>query len=184
MKAITILQPYASLKAAGLKIYETRSWETSYRGKIAIHAGKNDFVINPANAADKTLQEKSLAALGVENWGRLPHSAIIAVADLVECYQVVGAAHPKPWLESKPILDKNGEFKRGEDGRRIGWKEKPYPEGDELMYGNFEIGQWAWEFENVTPLPAPIPYRGNQRLWELPDSVIEAALRGKESESQ
>jgi len=42
MKAITIHQPYASLIACGAKIYETRSWATKYRGKIAIHAGKSD----------------------------------------------------------------------------------------------------------------------------------------------
>ena len=41
MKAITILQPYASLIVAGAKQYETRSWDTPYRGIIAIHAGKN-----------------------------------------------------------------------------------------------------------------------------------------------
>lgn len=40
MKAITILQPYAALIVAGAKIYETRSWDTPYRGKIAIHTGK------------------------------------------------------------------------------------------------------------------------------------------------
>lgn len=39
MKAITILQPYASLIVAGAKQYETRSWDTPYRGIIAIHAG-------------------------------------------------------------------------------------------------------------------------------------------------
>lgn len=38
MKAITIWQPYASLIAAGLKEYETRSWPTRYRGPIAIHS--------------------------------------------------------------------------------------------------------------------------------------------------
>ncbi len=38
MKAITIWQPWASLIACGAKQYETRSWATSYRGPIAIHA--------------------------------------------------------------------------------------------------------------------------------------------------
>ncbi|MFV0399180.1 MAG: ASCH domain-containing protein [Oscillospiraceae bacterium] len=38
MKAITIWQPWASLLACGAKKYETRSWVTSYRGPIAIHA--------------------------------------------------------------------------------------------------------------------------------------------------
>lgn len=40
MKAITLIQPWASLIALGEKQYETRSWPTSYRGPIAIHAGR------------------------------------------------------------------------------------------------------------------------------------------------
>lgn len=40
MKAITVREPYASLIINGLKIYEFRSWNTKYRGKILIHAGK------------------------------------------------------------------------------------------------------------------------------------------------
>ena len=46
MKAITIRQPWAtlivSLDGSGrpLKAAETRGWKTSYRGPLAIHAGK------------------------------------------------------------------------------------------------------------------------------------------------
>jgi hypothetical protein len=40
MKAISLWQPWASAIACGHKRIETRSWETLYRGKIAIHASK------------------------------------------------------------------------------------------------------------------------------------------------
>lgn len=40
MKAISIKEPFASLIKDGVKIYETRSWKTNYRGKIYIHASK------------------------------------------------------------------------------------------------------------------------------------------------
>ena len=40
MKALTLYQPYASLIAVGAKTIETRSWGTSYRGGLLIHAGK------------------------------------------------------------------------------------------------------------------------------------------------
>lgn len=39
-KALTIAQPWATLAAIGAKQIETRSWQTNYRGDIAIHAGK------------------------------------------------------------------------------------------------------------------------------------------------
>lgn len=38
MKALTIWQPWATAIAIGAKRIETRSWETHYRGPIAIHA--------------------------------------------------------------------------------------------------------------------------------------------------
>ena len=40
MKALTLTQPWATFVALGLKRIETRSWPTSYRGPLAIHAAK------------------------------------------------------------------------------------------------------------------------------------------------
>lgn len=40
MKAQTVLQPYAGWIASGLKLIETRTWYTSYRGDLLICAGK------------------------------------------------------------------------------------------------------------------------------------------------
>jgi activating signal cointegrator 1 len=39
MKVLTVRQPHAQAIFARLKLYETRSWSTSYRGPLAIHAG-------------------------------------------------------------------------------------------------------------------------------------------------
>jgi hypothetical protein len=36
MKALTLIQPWASLVAIGAKRVETRGWRTSYRGPLAI----------------------------------------------------------------------------------------------------------------------------------------------------
>jgi hypothetical protein len=40
MKALTLHQPWASLIAGGIKKEETRGWYCSFRGPLAIHAGK------------------------------------------------------------------------------------------------------------------------------------------------
>src|SRR3972149_12240119 len=40
MKAISLWQPWASLIAVGAKKYETRSWDTPYRGPLVICASK------------------------------------------------------------------------------------------------------------------------------------------------
>ena len=40
MKALSIMQPWAWLIVAGHKDIENRTWPTSYRGPVLIHAGK------------------------------------------------------------------------------------------------------------------------------------------------
>ena len=40
MKTLTIKQPWATLIIQGDKRFEFRSWKTSYRGDLLIHAGK------------------------------------------------------------------------------------------------------------------------------------------------
>lgn len=41
MRALTLHQPWATLVAIGAKRVETRSWATTYRGPVAIHAGRH-----------------------------------------------------------------------------------------------------------------------------------------------
>lgn len=77
MKALTLTQPWASLVAQGHKTIETRSWRTSYRGPLVIHAAKG-------YPRDAQLFASTEAALG-----RLPHriprAAAVAVVEMVAC---------------------------------------------------------------------------------------------------
>lgn len=50
MKVLSLTEPFATLILNGSKIVETRSWKTSYRGELYIHASltkisKNDLMI-------------------------------------------------------------------------------------------------------------------------------------------
>lgn len=67
MKALTVHQPYASLIARGEKWVENRTWQTSHRGLLAIHAGKGSAY----------LPKDALRAY--------PLGAMVAVAKLVAC---------------------------------------------------------------------------------------------------
>jgi len=40
VRILTLWEPWASLMAYGVKETETRSWRTSYRGRVAIHAAQ------------------------------------------------------------------------------------------------------------------------------------------------
>lgn len=75
MKAITLWQPWASAITLGVKTIETRSWATSYRGPLAIHAA----------ARKPTVDEQDLVEVLV-NMRRghpLPLGAVVATCDLV-----------------------------------------------------------------------------------------------------
>ena len=78
MKVITIQEPYATLIMHGKKKIETRSWKTSYRGKIYIHAGKSkDFLKNANTYTSNLISNISL------NYGN-----IICLAELVDCIEI------------------------------------------------------------------------------------------------
>ena len=79
MKAITLIQPWASLIMLQEKIIETRSWSTSFRGRIAIHAGKK---------IDKKVFEIPYYREVLSNYGitasNIITSAIICTCDIVD----------------------------------------------------------------------------------------------------
>lgn len=80
MRAISLWQPWASLVAAGLKVYETRHWSTDYRGALAIHAAKRRVSIVgwEQTAADWA------ARLSVKSLADLPYGAFVGINDLTD----------------------------------------------------------------------------------------------------
>ena len=78
MKALSLMQPWATLVAIGAKKFETRSWATSYRGPLAIHACKG-FPQWVQALVDK--EPFNTALNGVV----LPRGAVIATCRLVRC---------------------------------------------------------------------------------------------------
>ena len=78
MRVITLWQPWATLIAEGRKTFETRSWDTRYRGPVAIHAG---LTVDRAMALDAGYKPDAL-----------PLGAIVAVAMLVGCMPADRAA--------------------------------------------------------------------------------------------
>lgn len=74
MKAFTLWQPYAQAIALGLKKYETRSWATRHRGRIAIHCS-----VKPLRKEYKELADK----YGITE--KLEYGKIIVICDLTDC---------------------------------------------------------------------------------------------------
>jgi len=88
MKAITLTQPWATLVAIGEKQWETRSWRTNYRGRLAIHAAKG-FPRSAQYIAKETQPFQD--ALNRPNED-LPLGAIIAVVTLEDILPVVSVS--------------------------------------------------------------------------------------------
>ena len=164
MKAITLWQPWASLLACGAKIYETRSWKTDYRGPIAIHAAQK-----PAHKIFSKLIEYDTAKLMLEClrpldiWfpADLPHGCIIATADLVNCWRIVNY----PGTNVDMAKNMNIRARLDVSINHPDFNKYIIPTEQEMLFGDWTTGRYAWEVKNVKILPEPISAKGHQRLW-------------------
>ena len=76
MKVLSIIEPWATLIVSKQKYIETRSWKTSYRGELYIHASKKLI-----NKKDEKIQELlKLLPTQEMNYGK-----IICKCELVDC---------------------------------------------------------------------------------------------------
>ena len=110
MKAISLLQPWATLVVMGMKKIETRSWSTPYRGTILIHAslGKKAGWI----AAEPPFSSY------IENFKDLPFGAIIGEATLTTILRVEDFGMADNKLEILTMEEKAfGDYAPGRFGR-------------------------------------------------------------------
>jgi hypothetical protein len=148
MKVITIRQPWATLIALGEKKFETRSWQTKYRGPLAIHASKKgDF-----EAFFRPEIKEALEKHGIEYFEDLTTGAIIAIGELVDCYRIEEK-------ETTGARLSNGEYVCDE----------------EFMFGDYGVGRFAWKLEDAIELTKPVPAKGKLSLWEYEGDLFETS---------
>ncbi len=153
MRTLTLWQPWASLIAIGAKRIETRSWSTSYRGQLAIHAAKK-WDADLANIATSEPFLSTLAKAGIDSEegisrGGLPRGAIVCVCRLVDVCRI-----HRDCLEGI-----TADFK---------W---PLPEEPERSFGDYTPGRCAWILDDIRPLAKPIAIAGGRSLWDWTPSV-------------
>ena len=80
MKVLSLLQPWATLVVMGIKKIETRSWRTTHRGELLIHAsmGKSGGLL--------TVEEPF--SYYIKNFSDLPFGYIIGSVTLVDVIPV------------------------------------------------------------------------------------------------
>ncbi len=87
MKTLSLQQPWAMLVVLGAKRYETRSWQTSYRGPLAIHASSRLLPDALALCAAEPFRSLFRQA-GYPDGRGLPTGAVVGVVDLLDCRRV------------------------------------------------------------------------------------------------
>lgn len=92
MRAITLWQPWAGFVAAGLKRIETRSWPTSHRGEIAIHAGMHPMFCDTDDLALALLEMRTKSKDLAAYEKLLARGAVVAAAILVDCVRTEDVA--------------------------------------------------------------------------------------------
>ena len=149
MKTLSLTNPWGVLVAIGAKRVETRSFKTNYRGPLAIHASKGfpkyarDFTLDPDCYA--TMQTMGYRA---RYWTpRMPLGAVIATCNLIDCVQIQASIHGNP-----PVT--------------IGkWTGMLVENRNEIKFGDYTPGRWAWILADVKCFDHPIPAKGSLGLW-------------------
>ncbi len=145
MKALTVVQPRASLIVLGLLPVETFAWGSRHRDRLAIHAAPRDAEFEAkqidtlfkhpaaAHALLKGLHCGSLGAVRarVEDF---PVSAIVGTVDLVDCVPI-----RRPSEFTGPI---------------------------ERAICDLSPGRIEWFFHRARPYDTPVPEEGAPGLWE------------------
>jgi len=139
VKAITIKQPWATLIALGEKKFETRSWQTKYRGPLAIHAGKSI----DKDACENSWIKGVLQEHGITSYKDLPTGVVIATVELADCYKVEAT------LGYASVLSK---------GKTVN--------GLEVAFGDYTEGRYAWQLTSLQVLDKPVVAKGKLSLWE------------------
>lgn len=147
MKCISLWQPWASLMVIGAKRNETRSWPTKHRGVLAIHASK----MWSGTLRAISLTEPHLSAL--------KNAGAFTIGSITESLLPLGCILGVVEVVDCVLITRANT-----------------PTGDEFKFGDYTPGRFMWQCRNAIRFAEPIPYRGAQGLFDVPDALILPAI--------
>lgn len=160
MRALTVCQPYPYLmflprEDPRWKGVENRTWRTTYRGPLLIHAGLSKRYIHAVGRGYSKSGNISDLFPQDEEYGipleKLTLGAIIGQVDLVDCLSLKRGPHR--------------QFNDPTALRRYSW-----------LFGHRHVeGPVCWILANPRKFVEPIPFRGAQGLFNVPESTLEGA---------
>ncbi len=172
MRALTVWQPHAYLIGLGVKLFETRSWRTKYRGLLAIHAAKIqaggrdlDGLVEDVGAHSPRWTkpyDRHLPGDWNEYYGNMNHGGIEALVVLQRC-------------EPGPKAEEWLRVMRDSMGAGGAW----HRFNEAASFGDFTEGRWAWHLRlelTVNGNRCGV-IRGQRGLWRVPGKVEEELLK-------
>jgi activating signal cointegrator 1 len=135
MKALSLLQPWASLVVMGVKQIETRSWATPHRGTLLIHAS--------AGKAGSTFASGLPFTKFIRDFRKLPFGCVIGQVTLIDIVPVEHIWLPGIEMEKITLEEKAfGDYSAG----RFAWiladaveYENPLPARGQLRLWDYRL---------------------------------------------
>lgn len=138
MKAISLLQPWATLVVMGIKTIETRGWGTKYRGPILIHAsmGKAGSIF-----ATETPFKKY-----IPDFSKLPFGAIIGQATITDVTRVENLGMNDELINRLTMEEKAfGDYSEG----RYAWILEEPVEFDQPIPARGTLSIWEYDYRET-----------------------------------
>lgn len=133
MKALSLLQPWASLVVMGAKKIETRSWRTDYRGELLIHASRGKK--GAALCGDPLFRNH------IPSFQQLPFGAVIGSVKLRDVVPVEMLQLPDATLASLTLEEKAfGDYTKG----RYAWLLEEPVQFRHPLPANGSLGLWNY----------------------------------------
>jgi len=176
MKALSLWNPWATLMVDGHKRVETRSWDTKYTGSLLIHAAKKW----DGKLIDVCLKPPFRSLLGPMGVPQEPHSwTVTDIARRKKGWDmhfgaIIGRVELKECVPMHSVINRpNGDI-----GFFEGWHNSVltrwlFINATEHTLGDFSPGRFAWFCKNPVVFEKPIPFRGTQGLFDVPDELVK-----------
>lgn len=143
MLAISLWQPWASLWLSDRKIHETRHWQCRRHGRPL----RGTIAVHAAKRFIRDVEEPLRDILESEFGGHwamdLPTGALLGTVELIACVPTMGEG-------DRPVAASD----------------------DDLACGDFSPGRFAWRRGGYRLFRRPIPYRGAQGFFHVPDELL------------
>lgn len=154
MRAISLWQPWGSLWLGRVKLHETRHWHIRRQwpdwkpgDRMAVHAAQRFEKNHDAELADILRQ-----TFGATWFRDLPTGALLGTIAVAACTRTESVFAPGSYASMTAA------------------------ERADFHCGDFSAERYAWLGADPIIFPKPIPYKGAQGIFNVPDELVQQAM--------